>query len=136
MIFFSQFMPKLPIYIDHNILNSSSSIANSQFFSFFKKYSNIINLSIIFFYVTLINKILSSIKLKFKDVYIGSLLTVACWLIFSKILILYFEEFSQFNLIYGSLANIVAILLYLYMIFLCFILGSEVNATLLKKNST
>ena len=69
----------------------------------------------------------SSANLKFKNILPGALITVALWLISSKVLAFYFTKFLQFNIIYGGLANIVAILLFFYVIFLCFIFGAEFN---------
>ena len=76
-----------------------------QYFFSFK-----IGIFILWFYVIWLSKMLTNRNLQL-----------------SKILTIYFTKFLQFNIIYGSLANIVSILLFFYVIFVCFIFGAELN---------
>jgi membrane protein len=130
-IFTLQFLPKVIIYINENFSNEYLHSFDSTILYFFQKYSYIVNLLLLFVYVIWINIILPNKKLFAREVWIGSALTVICWVICSEVLMIYFDKFLQFNLIYGSLANIVSILLYFYVIFLCFIFGAEFNSSLM-----
>lgn len=82
---------------------------------------------ILWIYVIWLNKMLTNKKLKFSKIFFGSTVTVFAWLLSSKVLMIYFTKFLQFNIIYGSLANIISILLFFYVIFICFIFGAELN---------
>jgi len=89
--------------------------------------SQYFNVAILWLYVVWLNKMLTNKKLYFSRIIFGSILTVCSWILSSKILMVYFAKFLQFNIIYGSLANIVSILLFFYVIFICFIFGAELN---------
>ena len=93
-----------------------------QYFFSFK-----IGIFILWFYVIWLSKMLTNRNLQLSKIFIGSTITVIAWSISSKILTIYFTKFLQFNIIYGSLANIVSILLFFYVIFVCFIFGAELN---------
>ncbi len=93
-----------------------------------------IGIFILWFYVIWLSKMLTNKDLKLSKIFIGSTVTVIAWSISSKILMIYFTKFLQFNIIYGSLANIVSILLFFYVIFICFIFGAELNHQIEKEN--
>ena len=99
-----------------------------------------IGIFILWFYVIWLNKMLTNRALKLSKIFLGSTITVIAWFVSSKILMIYFTKFLQFSIIYGSLANIVSILLFFYVIFICFIFGAELNnqieKLLLKKDSS
>ena len=93
-----------------------------------------IGIFILWFYVIWLSKMLTNKDLKLSKIFIGSTVTVIAWSISSKILMIYFTKFLQFNIIYGSLDNIVSILLFFYVIFICFIFGAELNHQIDKEN--
>lgn len=61
----------------------------------------------------------------------GALLTLILWVLVTKGLRVYLESFEQMSLIYGSLAGIIAALIFFYLINLIFIFGAELNYQLL-----
>ncbi|HEX4235288.1 MAG TPA: YihY/virulence factor BrkB family protein [Caldimonas sp.] len=58
----------------------------------------------------------------------GTLVGVALWLLASTILQLYVRYFDHFSLTYGSIGAVIALLLWLYLCGLAFLIGAELNA--------
>ena len=77
------------------------------------------------FYVFLPNR-----RMKLKDQIPGALLTSVSWTAFSFGFSLYFEHFKGFANMYGSLASILMIMLWLYICMYLFLIGAEVNVQL------
>jgi membrane protein len=57
----------------------------------------------------------------------GSILVGFLTIILIKLFLFYIANFQQFNLVYGSLAGIIAILMFFYFLALIFIFGAEFN---------
>lgn len=57
----------------------------------------------------------------------GAIFTTAGWIIFSAIFSLYIENYSNYSYVYGSLAAIVLLMLWLYSCMIIFLLGAELN---------
>ncbi|MCL2311451.1 MAG: YihY/virulence factor BrkB family protein [Firmicutes bacterium] len=88
---------------------------------------------ILFFTVTLIYKFSCYKKLKVKDTIPGALFTVLLWLISSKLYTIYVENFTNYSKIYGAIAGIFILLIWLNMISILILVGCEINA-LIDKN--
>lgn len=102
-------------------------IISEKYFGYFIWLKYTMNISILLLYVLWLHFSLPSHQEKIRDLFPGAVITVFLWLASSKILKFYFTQFLQFNVMYGGLANIVSILLFCYVIFLCFIFGAEFN---------
>ena len=61
----------------------------------------------------------------------GALLALACWLLLSYLLGVYFRNFATFNQTYGSLGAAVALMVWLYWSGFAMLLGAEFNAELI-----
>ncbi len=70
---------------------------------------------------------LPSTKQKFIQTIPGSILTVTLWIILKRGFVFYLSNFDQFNFVYGSLAGMIASLMFFYLVSLLFILGAEFN---------
>lgn len=66
-------------------------------------------------------------KQKIKQQLPGAIFSTFCWLIFSYVFSLYFENFKKFSYMYGSLTAIVLLLLWLYVCICILFLGAEIN---------
>lgn len=71
--------------------------------------------------------IIPNIKLKFREVIPGALLTVFLWLISGNLLSKYIIYYNQLSIVYGSLGSIIITLLFFYIINMIFIIGAEFN---------
>lgn len=60
----------------------------------------------------------------------GAVLATAGWIIFSYIYSVYIENFSNYSYVYGSLAAIVFMMLWLYGCMIIFLVGAEFNVLL------
>ncbi len=66
-----------------------------------------------------------------RDVLPGILLSLAAWMILSAAFSYYVEKVAHYSMLYGSIATIVVVLLWLYMSGMVLILGAEFNGVLL-----
>ncbi len=81
-------------------------------------------------YCSLTNK-----KLKFKNVIPGSAVACVIWFLSAKILNLYIRHFfSQFSLTYGSLATIIIVLIFFYIVNFALLYGAEINYQIDRKH--
>jgi membrane protein len=64
-------------------------------------------------------------KLRFRAALAGALLTAGSTWVATKILTLVFADFSNYNLIYGSLAGVMSFLFFVYVVSLILLLGAE-----------
>jgi len=71
---------------------------------------------------------------KFREQLPGAALAALGWIVFSFAYSLYFEAFPRFSYLYGSLAALVFLMLWLYFCILILLAGAEVNKMLLKRN--
>ncbi len=83
---------------------------------------------ILFICVTLTYKMSSSYSIKFVQLIPGSLFTVLGWVTSSKIFNIYIDNFSKYSRFYGSIASIFILMLWLNILSLMLLVGSEINA--------
>jgi len=83
---------------------------------------------VIFLYYTIPN-----VKLKLKSLIPGSILVTILWMLSGSLLLDYIYQFSQVNLVYGSLAGFIITMLFFYIANIIFIYGAEVNQLLSAK---
>lgn len=74
-------------------------------------------------------------RLKFKNQVLGAVFTSLGWAIFSNAFSLYLELADNFTTIYGGLAVLVVIMLWLYFCMYILFLGAELNVYLADKDS-
>lgn len=74
-------------------------------------------------------------RLKTKDVILGSIFSTLFWLISSFLFSFYVNNFSNYTLIYGSIAGIIVFLLWLFISSIILLTGAEINALLKTMNN-
>lgn len=57
----------------------------------------------------------------------GAIFSTVCWILFSFFFSLYFKYFSRFSTMYGSLASVAVLMLWLYFCICILFLGAEIN---------
>lgn len=80
--------------------------------------------------VSLIYKMSSCKKVKFINVLPGSLVTLTCFSIVSKAFGIYIDNFARYSVIYGSIGSIFILLIWLNLLSIILLIGSEINALL------
>ncbi|MDD2202970.1 MAG: YihY/virulence factor BrkB family protein [Bacilli bacterium] len=93
---------------------------------------NIIKLPISFIFIYFIIKIIYTIapdkEIKSRDVTFGAVFTTILWIVATKIFSYYVINFSTYDVFYGSIANFIILLLWMYLLSYIFVLGMALNA--------
>ena len=74
-------------------------------------------------------------KLKFREVIPGSIVSTFCWLVVSFFYSFYSNNFSRYDIIYGSLGGIIVLMTWVYLSSWTILIGCEINARLYKRKS-
>lgn len=69
-------------------------------------------------------------KVSIRDVVPGSIVATFAWLLISFVYSVYANNFSNYEVIYGSIAGIIVLMTWLYLSSWALFIGSEVNAKL------
>lgn len=93
---------------------------------------NIIKLPISFVFIYFIIKIIYTIApdmyIKSRDVTYGAIFTTTFWIISTKVYSYYVTNFATYDVFYGSIANLIILLLWIYLLSYIFVLGMALNA--------
>lgn len=82
--------------------------------------------------IFLIYKILPTKKLAFKDIWKGATVAVVMWMLMSYGFSYFVSTFGRYSIIYGSLAAVIILMVWLYLTGIVLMLGAEVNSILLE----
>lgn len=88
-------------------------------------------LGVMIFSVILIYLVLPTKKLYLKDVWKGSSFAIILWLMMSYGFSYFVSNFGRYSIIYGSLAAVVILMVWLYFTGIVLMLGAEINSILL-----
>jgi len=80
--------------------------------------------------VMLINKLSLARKKKFRAFLPGVSFTVICWVLLSRAFSVYVNNFSGHSALYGSVAGIMLLMIWLNLICIVLLVGAEINAIL------
>jgi len=102
--------------------------AKTLFYSIwsFLRYGISLTLMLVAFYF--IYKYLPNKKLKFNNIMVGTIFATFGWVSVSLLFSFYVNNFVNYEIIYGSLGGIFALIIWLYISTLIFLLGGELNA--------
>ncbi len=73
-------------------------------------------------------------KMRLKNHIHGAIFTTVAWMIFSYLFSYYIENFANYSYLYGSLAAIVLVMLWVYCCMIIFLLGGEINMHIITGN--
>lgn len=88
----------------------------------------LIALALLMLFFIFLYTVMPSRKVHFSRQIPGALFSSAGWMIFSFVFSIYIDNFSNYSYMYGSLAGIVILLLWLYACMYILFLGGEINA--------
>ena len=91
----------------------------------------IFTLTLLILSFSLLYMAFSGKKIHLKNHVHGAIFTTLTWLLFSFIFSFYIENFANYSYIYGSLAAIVLIMLWVYACMIIFLIGGEINMSIL-----
>ena len=87
-----------------------------------------ITIILMFFLIKSLYLLASSMKIKPKYMNNGAVFTTITWFILTRIYSFHLNNYSNYNLYYGSLANILIILVWVYLMAYIFMIGLALNA--------
>ena len=98
--------------------------------SLFHIFNYTVNIIIMLFSVVLINKLAlyKNKKVSVKSLIPGTFFTVLSWFAISRGFNIYIENFTNYSALYGSIAAVIIFMLWLNIMCIVLLLGSEINA--------
>ncbi len=84
---------------------------------------------ILFFNIDLIYVIAPDEEIPTKSTTKGALFTSLGWILSTEIFAFYIDKFTQYDIFYGSISNILVLLLWVYLLSYIFVLGMIINAS-------
>ncbi len=88
-----------------------------------------ISFILIYFCIKLLYTMAPDTTIKSKDTTYGAVFTTISWIISTEVYSFYVSAFAKYNLLYGSIANILILLLWVYILSYIFVLGMALNAS-------
>ena len=93
-----------------------------------------ITIILVFCNIKLLYTLAPDRNIKSKTTTIGSMFTTIGWIFSTKIYAIYAGTFSNYNVFYGSISNILFLLMWVYILSYIYVLGMAFNATATKKD--
>lgn len=84
---------------------------------------------LIYFNIRLIYKMLSEKEIPKKSTNYAALFTTIVWIIGTEIYSIYFKYFAKYNLFYGSISNLIMLMVWIYFLAYVFVLGMGLSAS-------
>jgi len=88
-----------------------------------------VSLLVIYFFIKILYTMAPDTKIKSRETTKGALFTTVGWIISTEIYTFYVSYFAGYNLLYGSVANLLILFLWIYILSYIFVLGMILNAT-------
>lgn len=82
--------------------------------------------------IMIMYKVASYKKITLKSTFPGALVTVVTWVLASVIFNIYINNFSKYNVLYGAIGSVLIFILWLNILAIVLLVGSQVNAILYK----
>ncbi len=92
-----------------------------------------ISLILIYFCIKLLYTIAPDSRIKSKSTTGGAIFTTIGWIIATKIYSIYVAKIAVYNIFYGSISNILILLLWVYILAYIFVLGMALNSSAYQK---
>jgi membrane protein len=87
---------------------------------------------ILFFVFSCLYLAAPNVRLRIRDILIGSLFATVGWISVSTLFSYYVSNFGNYSAMYGSLGGIIVLLIWFYLSGLMIIIGGEINAIILQ----
>lgn len=88
----------------------------------------------IYFSIKLLYTMAPNMKIKSKSTTLGALFTTFGWIISTEIFAFYITKIAKFNVLYGNFANILILLLWIYLLAYLFVMGMAINVNRYKSS--
>lgn len=84
---------------------------------------------VIYFYVKILYTMAPDTTIKSSDTTTGAVCTTVGWIISTEVYSFYVSYFAKYDLFYGSVANLIILFLWIYLLSYIFVLGMALNAS-------
>lgn len=101
---------------------------NIPYLKIFDLFKYIVSIIIVLLNVIFVYKISSFKKISFKSTIPGAIITVIAWILSSLGFNLYINNFSKYNTLYGVIGSFIIFILWINIIALVLLVGSQINA--------
>lgn len=133
LVLLLMFILAVPVF-GYNIFDAlKSDIGNVKTLEFLAYLFKIIRIPItmvlMFFSVKIIYHMAPDKKISRKGNNFGPLFTTVMWIIGTEIYSIYIRNFAHYNLFYGSISNIIILMIWVYFLSYIFVFGLAINAT-------
>ena len=109
-------------------LTASKNVPIDFIYRLFKLLQYPITILILYFNIKLMYVIAPDEKIESKSATKGAIFTTIGWILASEIYSFYISTFSNYSIFYGSISNVVILLLWVYILSYIFVLGMIINA--------
>lgn len=87
------------------------------------------SLLIIYFFIKLLYTLAPDTNIKSSETTMGAIFTTISWIIATEVYSFYVSYFARYNVLYGSVANLLILFLWIYLLSYIFVLGMVLNAS-------
>ncbi len=134
------FLLIVPIFGENiiNLMNNAKLLANlsDEVIIIFNIIKWPLTLLIIYLNIKLIYTIAPSKNIKSEETTYGAMFTTICWIISTIIFKFYINHFARYDIIYGNLAAIIIMMVWMYFLSYIFVLGMAINVSRKEKQDT
>ncbi len=121
------FMIFIPI-LGNVILNYLTKYINIQnYLGIIKFIKVIVTFTFIYLAIKLLYTMAPSKEIKSEETTLGAIFTTVSWVIATEIFSFYITNIAKYNVLYGNFANILILLLWIYLIAYLFVVGMAIN---------
>lgn len=132
------FLLIVPVFGDtiFNILKTSfdNSHTTEILYRIYRLLKYPLSIAVIYLNIKLIYMIAPDEEIEGNTATKGAIFTTISWIICSEIYSFYLDTFTKYDIFYGSISNIIILLLWVYMLSYIFVLGLVINAGSYKSN--
>jgi len=87
------------------------------------------------FFILMIHTALPAGKLKYRETIYGTLFSIVAWFLLAKGFNIFVSGFTNYAIVYGGLASIVTLMMFLYFLSIVMMMGAEINSTIMAYKS-
>lgn len=126
------FILLVPVFGDSIFAILQQQLSNEKLITFLNNIYQLakypLSIIIIYFNIKLIYVIAPDERIESITTTKGAIFTTASWIIASELYSFYIETFAKYDIFYGSISNILILLLWVYLLSYIFVLGLVINA--------
>ena len=134
------FLLIVPVFGDtiFNILKTSFDNSNTTeiLYRIYRLLKYPLSIAVIYLNIKLIYIIAPDEEIEGNTATKGAIFTTISWIICSEIYSFYLDTFTKYDIFYGSISNIIILLLWVYILSYIFVLGLVINAGSYKNNQS